>query len=148
MDLINFIKICADKKVLQMFHAGARGGFEITCAVADDVHNACSKLADEEDGMGLTALKAVFPHTESSIRKHLKRVERLETELYPILPQEGVVYHAEVLSFKKEEEVLIECQIVSLRPEVKFSLTSPLDIFDEEDEWLYVKLDKDGWRLV
>ena len=154
MQLAEFIKLCADKKVLQMFHAGARGGFEITCAVADDLHATCAKLANEEEGMGLTALKAVFPRTEESVRKHLKRVEKLETELFPRLPEQGVVYHAEVTSFEvtkggeEQSEFLIECKITSLRPNVEFTLRLPLETFDEEHEWLYVELVGDEWKLA
>lgn len=154
MQLADFIKLCADRKVLQMFHAGARGGFEITCAVADDVHIACSKLASEEDGMGMTALRAIFPRTEETIRKHITRVEKLETELFPRLPEQGVIYHAEVTSFEvtkselEASEFAIDCKITSLRPNVEFTLRLPLETFDEEHEWLYVELVGDEWKLA
>jgi hypothetical protein len=103
-DILSFIKECADEKNIRMFKTGAKAGNATLLSVVDDFHEICKLATSSEQGVGIAMLRQFFPKTSKTIEDNQKRIQSLQIELFPQLPQDNITYEANVLRIDKNNE--------------------------------------------
>ena len=88
----NILTFCANKRKMQLFQEGVRSISQTVVSLTDDIHNLAKASTSVED-----TLKAVFPNTAQTVERNSRRLQALEEQLFPMLPQTGEVYLAQVV---------------------------------------------------
>ena len=88
----NILKFCANKRKIQLFQEGVRSISQTVVSLTDDIHNLAKASTSLEE-----TLKAVFPNTTYTVQRNSSRLQALEEQLFPMLPQTGEVYLAQVV---------------------------------------------------
>lgn len=88
----NILKFCADKRKMQLLQERVKSLSQTVVSLADDIHSLVKASTNVED-----TLKAVFPCTVSTVQRNNKRFQALEEQLFPMLPETGKVYLAQVV---------------------------------------------------
>ena len=103
-DILNFVKECADEKNIRMFKAGAKAGNATLLSLVDDLHEVCKLATSSEKGVGIALLRQFFPKTSKTIEDNQKRIQSLQVELFPQMPEDNATYEANVLRISKNDE--------------------------------------------
>lgn len=120
--VLDFLKFVAEEKNYKMMQAGARMGSEISSSLIDDLHNIGQVISSAKEGAGVALLKSMFPRATETAQRNIKRINSLEEELFPQLPEDGNFYTANVIKgIVDEEGAGIYCMINS-RPQVYFTV--------------------------
>lgn len=120
--VLDFLKFVAEEKNYKMMQAGARMGSEVSSSLIDDLHNIGRIVSSAKEGAGVALLKSMFPKATETAQKNIKRINTLEEELFPRLPEDGNFYTANVVKgIVDEEGAGIYCMINS-RPQIYFTI--------------------------
>lgn len=150
-----FVRNCANEKNVQLFKAGAKAGNAITLALADDIHQIATIAVKSEKGIGFALLQNFFPSTSETVKKQDQRMNDLEMQLFPQLPQASIVYEGKVtkaITINSDEygyEVVLE----TMKPAYTFYVHDPkMETLPEElPETICASLvdeKKKEWALV
>lgn len=88
----NILTFCANKRKMQMLQEGVRSLSQTVVSLTNDIHNLAKASTSVED-----TLKAVFPNTVETVQRNSRRLQAVEEQLFPMLPQTGEVYLAQVV---------------------------------------------------
>lgn len=83
---------CANKRKVQLLQEGVKSLSQTVVSLTDDIHNLAKASTSVED-----TLKAIFPNTAQTVERNSRRLQALEEQLFPMLPQTGEVYLAQVV---------------------------------------------------
>lgn len=120
--VLDFLKFVAEEKNYKMMQAGARMGSEISSSLIDDLHNIGQVVTSAKEGAGIALLKSMFPKATETAQRNIRKINTLEQELFPELPEDGNFYTANVVKgIVDEEGAGIYCMINS-RPQVFFKI--------------------------
>lgn len=75
-----------------MLQEGIKSLSQTVVSLTDDIHDLAKASSSIED-----ALKAAFPNTAQTVERNSRRLQALEEQLFPMLPQTGEVYLAQVV---------------------------------------------------
>lgn len=136
-----------------MFQAGARAGGETVTALADDLHTVAKLAVGSKEGAGFALLRAMFPTTATVVERNIKKIDNLEQQLFPTLPEDGQAYMANV-----ENPILLEGEtqgyhcVIPMRPPFHLMVEYPHPTNDEQHpKELRVKcieVDDEAWRVI
>ena len=88
----NILTFCVNKRRMQMLQEGIKSLSQTVVSLTDDIHDLAKASSSIED-----ALKAAFPNTAQTVERNSRRLQALEEQLFPMLPQTGEVYLAQVV---------------------------------------------------
>lgn len=117
-----------------MFKAGARAGGDTVLALADDIHKVSKLAIGSKEGAGFAVLRAMFPTTADVIERNAQRIEKLEEELFPTLPEDGQLYEADVVNpilLDENGTSGYHC-VINMRPPFHFNVISDHPKGDED----------------
>lgn len=120
--VLDFLKFVAEEKNYKIMKAGSKMGSEITSSLIDDLHNIGKVVSNAKEGAGITLLRGIFPKAVETAERNIRKIETLEKELFPILPENGNFYTAyPVRKTVDDEGDGIYC-LINSRPQVYFTV--------------------------
>jgi hypothetical protein len=129
--VLDFLKFVAEEKNYKIMKAGSKMGSEITSSLIDDLHNIGKVVSSAKEGAGITILKSIFPKATETAERNIKKINSLEEELFPQLPENGFFYTAYPVRKTVDDEGHGVYCLINSRPQVYFTIHT--DRFVDED---------------
>ena len=139
------IKALTETRRIRLVQMWSKHGNLVCNSLMEDLHKIAVGLNRSKEGMGIEILKMTLPRTAESVVLYREQLKQFLEQNFPILPEEGTYYVANILSAeKREEEIIVICEVNSIRPPVQFQLTVDGGNFEEDD--FVVKYTSSGWE--
>lgn len=120
--VLDFLKFMSQEKNYKMAKAGAKMGSETFSSLIDDLHHIGKIVNTAKEGAGVALLKSIFPKATETAERNIKKINSLEEELFPTLPENGNLYTAYPIRKTVDDEGNGIYCLINSRPQVYFTL--------------------------